>query len=250
MLWYNPNQAFPQKRNLTSVGDKTHKVFHCPKIVDILPKSKLHLKAKSILIANTPIEAIMPFTDTCRLSAGQVVRWYPKSDINRDRINSNNLKAIVDTSQTISLKYDTSGQLWTRSTDTTQLFYTGHPLFIFNLSTTSNETELQDENLIAVQEALDSSNQWRPIQIWFWSWCGNSFENIVLKPKHFAIAKIPCYDGNYFTSLRVKIHAGHKIILSEVYKDWIDYNQFILPDYFKSKDGGLGFNLTFLTDSQ
>jgi hypothetical protein len=250
IIWSGTNQAFSQKSSSASAGHKTQKSFNCPTIVDILPKSKLHFKANSIIIANSPIEVIMPFTDTCRLPGGQLVKFYSKFDIPRNQINSNNVKAIVDTSQIISLKYDTSHQLWAQSSDTASLVYAGHPLFIFNQSTTSNSIELQDDNLIAVQEALDSSNQWRPIQIWSWSWCGNSFENIVLKPKHFAIAKIPCYGGNYFTSLRVKIHAGHKIILSNVYRDWIDYNQFTLPDYFKSNDGGLGFNLTFLTDSQ
>ena len=108
---------------------------------------------------------------------------------------------------------------------------------IFNISTdTLNVTTHIGGTLIAIQEAKDEKENWRPIEYWFNDRCGNSFEIIPLAPKHFFTFFIPRYYGPFKTKLRLRVLLGVKTLTSAEWEGRIDKKQYISPKKAQDKD--------------
>ena len=105
------------------------------------------------------------------------------------------------------------------------------PVFLPN---ETRETKLlfgKDDYLYAIQEARDSSGDWRPIEHRGFDWCGMGSWELKVHPQEYAAMLMPLYRGNYATELRVIFKNGENKIISKPYPGTISYEQFYFePD--------------------
>ena len=104
------------------------------------------------------------------------------------------------------------------------------PVFIPN---ETGETKLlfgKDNYVYGIQEARDSTGEWRPIEHRGSDWCGVGRWELKVHPKEYAVMLMPLYKGNYATELRIIFKNGENRIISKPYRGTISYEQF----YFKS----------------
>lgn len=86
--------------------------------------------------------------------------------------------------------------------------------------------ETSDNRLYLVQEAQDRDGCWRPVEYLPWSWCGNSYYDILLPAKHQWSFAVPRYTGSYKTVLRFRLTNGDATIYSNVFAGSIHLSQF------------------------
>src|SRR5690606_25952649 len=92
------------------------------------------------------------------------------------------------------------------------------PVFITNNSKDTIFLDYQDLNAFIIQEAMDENGNWKPIEYWQYSWCGNSYDATGLLPNQFIVIKINKYSGNFETLLRVKLLNAKKVYYSNTFK--------------------------------
>jgi hypothetical protein len=220
--------------------------FKPPLIADTLPKTKELRKAFEINISYPAIEAIRPFGDTCFLNTRAYNLWDTSVARNVEQ-RADGLQFLVDTTQDVTIKYyKDEGVIGID--DPSQVYTKGYPCFIYNETSQIKWLMMQDQSVIVIQEALDSNYSWKPIQIWNWSWCGNSYYRAFLKPNHYLMFKIPLYAGDFYTDIRLKLYSRDAIYYSNEYKGFINLKQFNLPKELMDEKGKPGFNLSFLSN--
>jgi len=134
-----------------------------------------------------------------------------------DTINTDGLQVRTDYKSSIAFKFDKNNN--------TNLYY---PVFIVNETNNLKTIIGQDDLVFAIQEALDSSGYWRPIEKRCISFCGNGYWALNLNPKEYAMFLTHKYQGEFKTLLRVRIKIGNNIYVSQPFKGSINPNQFFL----------------------
>jgi hypothetical protein len=86
---------------------------------------------------------------------------------------------------------------------------------------------IQDGSLIGIIEALDNK-EWKPIQYWWFSWCGNSYEDLALAPNSSIQIGLNNKIGDFKTKMRLKIHGHDTMHFSNEFPGWINKNSFLL----------------------
>lgn len=102
------------------------------------------------------------------------------------------------------------------------------PTYIMNLDSTLQFLHNKNQNIIAVQEALDSNGNWSLIELTNLDFCGNGYGYIPIEPQEYVLTLAPVYDGNYKTKIRYKIISKDTVLYSNEYTGYINYNQFYL----------------------
>ncbi len=103
-------------------------------------------------------------------------------------------------------------------------------LLMLNPTDSTISFECQDGQPRMIQEAKDMEGNWRPIEYWSFSFCGNSYGTYRLKPSQKIYFKIRKYNGPFLTSLRVKYIMNKEMKYSPNYWGMINLNQFIKPE--------------------
>ncbi len=99
--------------------------------------------------------------------------------------------------------------------------------YLINTTDSTLTADRQDGSLIIIQEALDGRGEWRPIEYWVYSGCGNSYFNpLELKPDHYVMIPIRKYTGGSTTKIRLKWKLGGKTMYSGSFDGRIDNEQF------------------------
>lgn len=119
----------------------------------------------------------------------------------------------------------------------------GHALiWLVNNSAAPVVLGTQDGSVFCVLQALDRNQQWRPVQYWQYSGCGNSYIARYLRPEeHLSLlAKIPC-QGDFKTKLRYKLAGIKRFYYSNEFEGRIGYSEFSEPPgrYGRSATGQL-----------
>ncbi len=105
----------------------------------------------------------------------------------------------------------------------------GHyQILLLNNSADTIHLARQDGSLICVMQALTKDKQWRPVQYWQFSWCGNSYFDQLLLPKERVslLTKLP-KRGDYKTKLRYKLAGTDRFYYSNEFEGYINYQEFI-----------------------
>ena len=98
--------------------------------------------------------------------------------------------------------------------------------YLVNNTLENKKILTQDNSLIMIMEAQDSLANWRPIEYWIWSDCGNSyFHPLSLEQGQSVTFKIPIYSGTIETMLRLKLLGAENFIYSDVFVGRITKNQ-------------------------
>ncbi len=97
-------------------------------------------------------------------------------------------------------------------------------VWLINNSKDTIIVQMQDWLYLCILEALDLNNEWKPIEYWRFSKCGNSYFNRTVLPKmaNSFVMDIP-QSGNYKTKLRFKLLGLDKFYFSNTFDGKIDY---------------------------
>lgn len=99
--------------------------------------------------------------------------------------------------------------------------------YLINQTDTIVQMIHQDGSLMMIQEALDSNGNWRPIEVWYHSDCGNSYMGSPdLEPRKYFTFYVPKYKGSFKTKLRLKLKIGKSIFYSSTFDGSLDPGQF------------------------
>jgi hypothetical protein len=120
-----------------------------------------------------------------------------------------------------SVKFAVRRELWKAN----KTLVRGFPVYIFNPTKNSIRLEEQDGRVMMIQEALHSNGQWKPIEYWQFSDCGNSYGGVVLRSEYYLMTKVVKYKGPYATLLRLKLINKDEIIYSKPFKGSINLSQ-------------------------
>ena len=161
------------------------------------------------------------FVDTTREVSVDIDEWeIPPFFFDSTPENENQPKSktekIID-----SVNYAVRLELWKAD----KKLVRGFPVYIFNSTKNSIRLEGQDGRVMMIQEALDPNGQWKPIEYWEFSDCGNSYGGIVLKPDFYLMTKVVKYKGHFETLLRLKLKNKNEIIYSKPFKGSINLSQ-------------------------
>jgi hypothetical protein len=105
-----------------------------------------------------------------------------------------------------------------------------YSIYIFNKSTDSLKISSQDWHLYLIQEAKNQNGEWKPIEYWQYSWCGNSYLSEQLEPNGILKTESKIYKGNFETQIRFKLLNDDKIYYSSPIVGFVNLSQFIIPN--------------------
>lgn len=101
------------------------------------------------------------------------------------------------------------------------------PAFIYNPTDSIQSIVHHDGRMIFIQEALNENNEWKAIEYFAFSGCGNSYGTIPLDTNSFLMFGVNKYKGNFKTKLRVRLLTNSGIIFSNEYDGKINIEQFV-----------------------
>lgn len=124
---------------------------------------------------------------------------------------------------------------YARMADSTHEASIGRQLIhIVNNTDSSIAVQMQDWSFIGILEALTKDNEWKPVQYWQFSKCGNSYRKKHIAP-HTSLSFItPVHTGNYKTRLRYKILGKNQFYYSNQFEGSIDYCEFYDATSYKT----------------
>lgn len=111
--------------------------------------------------------------------------------------------------------------------------------FIAGISNHSSDSifiPIQDGSLISIIEAKGERGEWKPIQFWPISGCGNSYHSECILPNQTIQFTVKKNFGNFQTSMRLRLHGTDTIFVSKEFKGSINRDMFeikkdIVQDY-------------------
>ena len=103
-------------------------------------------------------------------------------------------------------------------------------IFVYNNTKDSLNIELQDRSLFLIQEAKTPNGEWKPIEYWAMSNCGNSFKDFKISSNEILRTKTLKYKGDFKTQIRFKLYNSDKVYYSNSLSGSININQFKIPE--------------------
>lgn len=88
----------------------------------------------------------------------------------------------------------------------------------------------QDWHLYLIQEAKNEKEEWKPIEYWSYSWCGNSYLSEKIASQKIIKTETEKYNGTFETEIRFKFLIDNEIFYSNQLKCKIDITQFEIPE--------------------
>ena len=83
--------------------------------------------------------------------------------------------------------------------------YTGYKLYIINSTKDFIKIISEDYYIYLILQALDENNEWKDIQYYQHSWCGNSYTEVSFGPLSFKTFTAPRFNGVFKTKIRAKL---------------------------------------------
>ncbi|MES2543434.1 MAG: hypothetical protein V4548_01000 [Bacteroidota bacterium] len=116
-------------------------------------------------------------------------------------------------------------------------------IYVKNNINESIKTRMQDQQLIIIQEAKNKKGEWKPIEYWIDSDCGNSYESLYIKSKNIIKTETRAYNkGKFNTEIRIKFLNNNKVYYSNSIQGKIDLSQFKvnIPKYLRNVEKIIG----------
>ena len=93
-------------------------------------------------------------------------------------------------------------------------------IYIKNNSKDTLKLQTQDWHSYIIQEAKDNNGNWKPIEYWSYSDCGNSYGSEKMEPEKIIKTESEKYSGDFKTKIRFKLNQNDEIY----YSNQIDCN--------------------------
>jgi hypothetical protein len=228
-------------------------VFKLPIIKTSRQKTTLCLSPQCMMNAWYDIECVKAFCsefnpDQKHKGKLKYHEFYDKFKEGKEhRYSTASLQLVVDTIQEIAM---TKRPIWASylfhqnlggdktilQDDTLIQDVKSFPVYLANMSMDKTATvETQDGSLVMVTEAKDDRGNWKPLEYWSYSWCGNSYFSLEVEPQHFVFTRgIKC-SGDFYTTCRLKLLNAKDSLYSNEFKMTINRNQFTKPIERKRK---------------
>lgn len=207
--------------------------FVLPTIIQKYNPEKASLfSEKSVTQCNPRLLKKYKFSDTIRVPEetneqkefGRYIDEFDYSLIgNTDTTLTDGLEIVTDYSKVIGWKGHVESKL-----------YKYYPVYVINQTPNSKGFAGKDGIVFGLQEALDTSGIWRPIEGRGWDFCGCCKWGLQIAPQEFLAILFRRYSGDYKTKIRVRIKNGDNIYVSKSFDGIINEKQLYLE-----KDRGL-----------
>ena len=125
------------------------------------------------------------------------------------------------------VKTDSIYEIWKKRQ---RNYVNAYPVFIRNISKDTIHIDNQDGAVFLIQEAKNKIGEWKPIEYWIYSTCGNSYAYTSLGPNDILILKKVSYQGSFETEMRLKLRTNNKLVYSKPFKGSINEEQFDLEN--------------------
>jgi hypothetical protein len=123
---------------------------------------------------------------------------------------------------------DLSQKLDLDRSDTIQYF------IVYNSGRKPIKLQRQDGSMITVKEAINYQNKWLPVEFWNYSWCGNSYIDVLISPGQLLVLKTLKLKGEKKTTMRMRLKSEtNGVLLSEPFETTLDPNYFVLNTSLK-----------------
>lgn len=114
--------------------------------------------------------------------------------------------------------------------DTDKLEKSLYSIYVFNNTKDSLIIERQDRSFYLIQEAKNKIGEWKPIEYWRYSTCGNSYLSDKLKPNGIMKTVSIAYNGDFETQIRFKLLSFNKVYYSNPINGFVKLSQFTIPE--------------------
>jgi hypothetical protein len=148
---------------------------------------------------------------------------------------SNNFPIIIDSLNKISYKKNQLKLIVDDTKKNKEDNFLYYHAFLINDNKDTLYLNAEDSRVNIIIQAKDKKGEWKDIQTYYHSDCGNSYHTIKLEPHYFWKFKIPIFDGVFKTTLRLVLlidEDTNKKILSNEFKGRINPSQFWRKEYF------------------
>ncbi len=105
-----------------------------------------------------------------------------------------------------------------------------YSIYVYNKTSDSLKISTQDWSLFLIQEAKNQNGDWKPIEYWMYSWCGNSYLSDKLEPNGILKTESKVYNGNFETQIRFKLLNDNKVYYSNSMTGFVNLSQFDIPN--------------------
>lgn len=105
-------------------------------------------------------------------------------------------------------------------------------IYLKNNTKDSLDISKQDWHLFLIQEAKNKNGEWKPIEYWNYSWCGNSYLSENIESQKIIKTETKKYNGTFETDIRFKFLINSEVFYSNQLKCKIDITQFEIPKEF------------------
>ena len=102
-------------------------------------------------------------------------------------------------------------------------------IYLVNRSKDTLKLSKQDWHLFLIQEAKNINGEWKPVEYWQYSTCGNSYLTEKLEPNGILKTETKAYKGNFETQIRFKLLNNSHIYYSNSIIGFVDLKQFEIP---------------------
>jgi hypothetical protein len=144
-----------------------------------------------------------------------------KNQIDRDFVSTSEVK------EKINGQSNTENKINLILEETNDSLYS---IYVFNKTTDSLKISSQDWHLFLIQEAKNQNGEWKPIEYWKYSWCGNSYLSDKLEPNGILKTESKVYNGNFETQIRFKLLNDNKVYYSNSMVGFVNLSQFEIPN--------------------
>ena len=200
--------------------DSMERAWYPYQVVDSLP----FLDIDKLIIAdihNKPIDIITSEEKTCRRLAERKSSESYITEYKKDEY-SNYEEYLIEYRED-SLHWDSLAKTENEIANNMDM-----AIWIQNISPDTIFFPIQDGSLIGVLEAIDNENSWKPIQYWWFSWCGNSYNDLTLLPNNSIQIGVNNIRGEIETTMRLKIHGRDTLYISNEFFGKISLDDFEL----------------------
>ncbi|TXF79218.1 hypothetical protein [Chryseobacterium sp.] len=106
-------------------------------------------------------------------------------------------------------------------------------IYLKNNTEDSLNLSKQDRHLYLIQEAKNKKGEWKPIEYWSNSWCGNSYLSENVESQKIIKTETEKYNGTFETEIRFKFLIYDEVVYSNQLKGKINVTQFEIPKEFR-----------------
>ncbi len=119
-------------------------------------------------------------------------------------------------------------------------------IWIQNITKDTIIFPIQDGSLIAILEAQNKNKIWKPVQYWWYSWCGNSYSKLELPPNKSIQIGVNNLIGDKETMMRFLIQGKDTIYYSNEFKGTVSEDDFFLNAKTRQEKINDEYRISFL----